>query len=97
MILSLNWKFYYWFLIFTLLFFPLSKSFIVNMEKAIKSMLTYNQCKSLVDDLSVQNQKLSDKVEYYKTTKGIKSLIKERLNKVEDGEIIVRYSQMSKK
>ena len=97
MILTLNWKFYYWFLIFTLLFFPLSKSFIVNMEKIIKSMLTYNQCKSLVDDLSDQNQKLSDKVEYYKTTKGIKSLIKEKLNKVEEGEIIIRYSHRSKK
>lgn len=95
--MSLDWKFYYWFLIFALLFFPLSKSFIVNMEKIIKSMLTYNQCKSLVGDLSAQNQNLSDKVEYYKSTKGIKSLIKERLNKVEEGEIIVRYSQMSKK
>lgn len=86
-----DWKFYYWCFIVTLLIFPITNSFFIGLTKLVKLAMINNQYKSLVDHLSNENETLQSKVEYYMTASGIKSLIKERLNKVEDGEVIVKF------
>lgn len=50
-----------------------------------------NEYKSILNSLTTQNTDLSKKVEYYKTSTGIKNLTKERLNKVDKGEIIIKF------
>lgn len=92
----MNWEKYYWYLIFVLLFVPLTNSFVTNLQKMVKSVITYNQYKSLRQELFNENMELNSKLEYYKTPVGIKSLIKDRLNKVEEGEVIVKFKDRIK-
>lgn len=92
----MNREKYYWYLIFVLLSIPLTNSFVTNLQKMIKSVMTYNQYKSLRQELFNENMELNSKLEYYKTPVGIKSLIKDRLNKVEEGEVIVKFKDRIK-
>ena len=39
-----------------------------------------------------ENKRLAFKLKYYKSTYGLKRLTKERLNKVEDGELLVKFN-----
>ena len=85
-----DWKFIYWFVIFSLLFVPIFNSFCKNLQSLIKCNLTNKEYKTILDKLKSDNKRLSSKVRYYKTQEGLKSVIKERLNKVEDGEVLIK-------
>ncbi|MBI3589914.1 MAG: hypothetical protein HY094_00875 [Candidatus Melainabacteria bacterium] len=91
-----DWNMIYWFVVFVLLFIPLTHSFFIDLKKLIKSVITYGEYKSLFNNLALENKQLSGKVKYYKTHSGIKNLIKERLNKVEDGELIIKFTDKGK-
>ena len=91
-----NWKFYYWLLVFTLFLFPITKSFFVNLKNIFESVNSYKNYTSLLKELTNENEKLDSKVEYYKTFQGVKALVKDRLNKVEDGEVIIKFDDASK-
>lgn len=86
-----NWVKYYWLIIFSLLLLPITNSFFVSFKKLVKSVINYKEYESLLSRLAVENKELSSKVEYYKTSPGIKALIKERLNKIEDDELIIKF------
>ena len=91
--LRANLKTLYWFIIFTLLFVPVTHSFFVNIKNMTNSMTMNNEYKMLLRKLNDENSKLSNKVNYYNTSDGIKALIKDRLNKVESGEVIIKFSE----
>ena len=90
-------KVLYWFLIFCLLLVPLTHSFFLNINKLIKSFITYNDYKKLIGDLCIDNRKLVSKVKFYNSSQGIKTLIKDRLNKVEEGELLIKFNGEEKK
>ncbi len=92
----INWKKYYWYIIFTLFLLPVFNSFFVNLNKIVKSVIAYNEYNALLGKLLNDNDKLVNKVEYYKTSMGIKNLVKERLEKVEDGEVIIKFTDPPK-
>ena len=85
--------FLFWFTVFILFLVPLVNSFCVNLREIIHSLVINNQYKGMLDKLYLENEKLSHKMEYYKTNEGIKTLIKERLDKVEEGEYLVRFRE----
>ena len=85
-----NWKKYYWFLVFSLLLSSVTNSFLINVNNLVKGLVSNYRYKLIMHKLCLDNQRLSKKVEYYKTSSGIKSLVKERLHKVEDGELIIK-------
>lgn len=89
----INKYFLFWFAVFVLFLVPLVNSFCVNLRKIIHSLVVNNQYKCMLDKLYLENKKLSHKMEYYKTNEGIKTLIKERLDKVEKGEYLVRFRE----
>lgn len=84
-------KIFYWFIIFSMLFVPVSNSFIVNIKKLVKSLIANNSYNKLHNDLSAENNKLISKLKYYESPEGLKSLVKDRLNKVEDGELLIKF------
>ena len=86
-------KLIYWFFVFLLLFIPVTNTFCVNVNKLFKIIASNNKYKHRVCELNSENQNLNNKVKYIKTKQGLKSLIKDRLDKVEDGEVIVRFSE----
>ncbi len=88
-------KLLFWTLIFSLLFFPISNSFFVNVNKLVKSVIANKEYKEMLIDLDSENKVLKNKVRYYNTSQGIKTLIKERLNKVEDGEVLIKFNDGS--
>ena len=61
------------------------------MQKVVGSIVENAKYKSSLAVLNNQNKKLQNKVMYYKSKKGTKALIKDRLNKVEEGEYIIKY------
>ncbi len=77
---------------FGLVFIPITNTFFVNLSKIIKCFMNNYTYKSSLSELIGENNNLQSKVRYYKTTAGFKSLIKERLEKVDDGEILIKYS-----
>ena len=87
-----NYKQTFWVLFFGLLFIPITNTFFVNLSKIIKCFINNYTYKSSLSELIGENNKLKSKVRYYKTMAGFKSLIKERLEKVDDGEILIKYS-----
>ncbi len=91
-----KWILYYWFLILCLLFLPITNSFLVNLKKVVKSVINYNEYNVLLDKVIGENRNLNNKVEFYNTSSGIKSLVKERLNKVEDSELIIKFNDKRK-
>lgn len=91
-----DWKSIYWFVILLLLLLPLTNSFIKSVETIVKSVILNNEYKNILGNLLEDNIALNKKIKYYKTTKGMKSLVKERLNKVEEGEIIIKFTDKDK-
>ena len=87
----MNWKKTYWLIIITLLLVPLTKSFFIGVQKVVSSIIENAKYKSSLTVLNEENKKLQNKVMYYKSEKGTKALVKDRLNKVEDGEYIIKY------
>jgi hypothetical protein len=83
----------FWMLIFLLFLLPITNSFFVNINKLVKSVIANKEYKKMLVDLDYDNKKLKNKVRYYKTSHGIKTLIKERLNKVEDGELLIKFDE----
>lgn len=88
---SLDLKLVFWMLIFSLFFLPIANSFFVNINKLVKSVIANKEYKEMLIDLDSDNKRLRNKVKYYKTSQGVKTLIKERLNKVEDGEVLIKF------
>ena len=87
-----DFKQFYWLIIFSLLFIPITNSFIVSIKKLVKSVIAYNEYKKLVNGLVNENKSLTNKVKYYESSQGLKCLIKDRLNKVEDGELLIKIN-----
>ena len=83
--------FYFWLCIFSLLFLPVTNSFVINLKKTISCIYDNKKLKQLEDSLSRENSNLSEQLRYYKSSQGIKALAKDRLNKVEEGEILIKY------
>ena len=88
----INYKQVFWVTFFCLLFVPITNTFFVSLSKVIKSFINNYTYKSSLNELIGENDYLQSKVRYYKTTAGVKSLIKDRLEKVDDGEILIKYS-----
>lgn len=86
-----NWKRYFWIFIVLLLIVPVTNSLFVNLKKITSVLSDYSRHKFLLNALEMQNERLSNKLKFYKTEHGMKTLIKERLNKVEEGELIIRF------
>ena len=87
-----NYKQTFWVLFFALLFIPITNTFFVNLSKIINCFINNHTYKSSLNELVGENNSLQSKVRYYKTSDGFKSLTKERLEKVDDGEILIKYS-----
>ena len=94
---STNFKTLYWFIIFTLLLLPVAHSFFTNVKNMATGLAVNNEYKLLLCKLNDENSNLSNKVNYYKTSEGIKALIKDRLNKVEEGELIIKFNEKNNK
>ncbi len=82
----------FWALFFCLLFIPITNTFIVNLSKLVRCFINNYAYKSSLHQLIGENNTLKNKVNYYRTKDGYKSLIKERLEKLDDGEILIKYS-----
>ncbi len=89
----MNYKQAFWVAFFCLLFIPITNTFFVNLGKLVKCFVNNYIYKSSLNELIGENNNLKSKVRYYKTTDGFKSLIKERLEKVNDGEILIKYTE----
>ena len=61
------------------------------MNKLVQSFVINYERKYAVSKLTGENEELKSKIEYYKSSKGIKTLVKDRLNKVDEGEIIIKF------
>ncbi|OGI20580.1 MAG: hypothetical protein A3B68_05930 [Candidatus Melainabacteria bacterium RIFCSPHIGHO2_02_FULL_34_12] len=83
-------RFYFWFLISALLFLPICNSFLVNIQKLLLSVNENKRYRQILGTLNDENIKLSNKVRYYQTENGIKTLIRDRLNKVEKDEVLIK-------
>ena len=83
----------FWALFFSLLLIPITNTFFVNLSKLFKCFINNYTYKSSLHYLMGENNNLINKVNYYKTCDGFKALIKERLEKVDDGEILIKYSE----
>lgn len=92
-----DFKIYFWFIIFSLLFLPVSHSFIVNFQKLFSCFIANNAYNKLESQLSTENNKLISKLKYYESVQGLKTLVKDRLNKVEEGELIIRFKDKKDK
>ena len=87
-----NYKELFWALLFIILFIPITNSFFVNLNKLVQYYISNDKYQKLLSELSVDNNNLKSKIRYYKTTQGLKELIKDRLEKVDNGEILIKYS-----
>lgn len=87
-----NLRLMYWFLVFTLLLVPVTKSFFVNLNKLIKTIITSVEYQKAFDVLREEKKYLSTKVKNYQSTEGLKSLIKDRLDRVEKGELLIKFN-----
>lgn len=91
-----DFKMLYWFIICSLLFVPITNSFFVSLKKLVKSVIANNKYEKMVRKLENENEELSNKVKYYKSSQGLRNLVKDRLNKVEDGELLIKFNDQSK-
>lgn len=83
----------YWFIIFSLLLIPITNSFFIGVKRLVQSFVINYERKGAVSKLTNENQEIRNKIEYYKSSKGIKTLVKDRLNKVDEGEIIIKFDK----
>lgn len=88
---------FFWFVIFSSLFIPFANSFFVNVKKLTNSLYTNNNYKNMLTKVEQENKTLSKRVRYYDSPKGLKSLIKDKLNKVEEGESLIKFDDSNKK
>lgn len=93
MIKELNYKQAFWVLFVCLLFVPVTNTFFVNLSKIITCFKDNYIYKSSLNELIGENINIQSKVRYYKSSDGFKSLVKDRLEKVDDGEILIKYSE----
>lgn len=85
------WKQLYWIVIFMLLLIPLGNSVLSSTKNLTKSISVNHKRKILLEKLVKENNKINRKVTYYMSSDGQKSLVKEKLNKVEDGELLIKF------
>lgn len=88
-----NWKFYYWFVFFLLLLIPATNSFFTSIKSVNNSYISNANQKMFLSRLTYENNRLNRKVKYYKTSEGAKSLVKDRLEMVEDGEVLIKLDR----
>lgn len=86
-------RFIFWIIILLLLFIPVTNSFLVNIKHLLSTSVSNNEYKELISKLTAEKRDLDHKVKYYESKDGLKTLIKERLNKVEEGELLIKLSQ----
>ena len=89
-------QFYFWLIFLCLLFVPITNSFVVNIKKLCLSCNDNNKFQQVQNTLISENKKLIHKLKYYKTVQGLKTLAKERLNKVEDRELLIKFNDNGK-
>lgn len=89
-------KLFYWFIVFSLLLIPITNSFFVNIAKLIRSIKSNGEYEIVFKDLKDENKKLTNKLRYYNSTSGLKVLIKDRLNQVEEGEVLIKFGKPNK-
>ena len=83
----------FWTIFWVLLLAPVTKSFFINVNLMIKGYVINNQYVNLFQEILAENNNLKNKVKYYSTPNGYRSLIKERLEKLDDGEILIKYKE----
>ena len=84
-------KVLYWLIIFSLLFIPITNSFFVSIKKLIRNLVANSEYTMMLNQLDNENKELTDRIKSYKTSQGLKTLIKDRLNKVEKGELLIKF------
>ena len=87
-----NFQKLFWSVFWGLSFLPVTNSFLVNSGKFFQSFKANNMYKVSLNQLIDENNELKNKVKYYNSKSGFKALIKERLEKVDEGEILIKYS-----
>ena len=87
-----DWKLIYWLIIFSLFFLPVCNSMFVNLITLVNSSYSSGEYKQVLSRLSDDNKKLTNKVKHYKTADGLTNYLKESLDKVEDGELLIKYN-----
>lgn len=88
---SIDWKKIYWLFVFMLLMLPLCNSFYVNTKLLIASYQTNMDRRKYLSSIIDQNKSISNRIRYSKTRKGQEALIKEKLNKVEKDELLIKF------
>lgn len=86
-----NWKLIYWLAMLCLSIPLLVKSFVVNLKNVVNSMRENKLRKEVVIKLKEDNQELYKKLKHYQSEEGIKSLVKDKLYRVEKDELIIKY------
>ncbi|MBI1859267.1 MAG: hypothetical protein HYR97_09180 [Candidatus Melainabacteria bacterium] len=86
-----EWKIIYWYLVFSLLLIPVTNSFFVGLKKVISTFRLNIKHKNFITSVYDENKKLGDKVKYYRSTEGKMALVKDKLNRVETGEYIIKF------
>lgn len=87
-----DWKLIYWLVIFSLFLLPSSKSMLINLITLVNSLSSSCEYKRILSELNTDNKKLVNKVKHYKTKEGLNTYLKESLEKVEDGELLIKYN-----
>ena len=86
-------KLIYWFVIFSLLLIPAFNGFCKSINSLVKSNISSYEYRQIVSGLEDNNKILKSQIKYYKSDKGLKTIVKERLNKVEEGEILIKFDK----
>ncbi|MBI2996817.1 MAG: hypothetical protein HYY52_08965 [Candidatus Melainabacteria bacterium] len=86
-------KIIYWLIIFSLFIIPVTNGFFVSIRNLVKGLIANYEYKLLLSQLNNENKDLQDKIRYYNSTQGLKTLIKDRLNKVEEGELLIKFNE----
>lgn len=89
-------RFIFWMTIFSLFFLPVVNSFVVNLNNVVKLLIANTQYADILYNLNNENKNIKSNIEYYKTSEGLKSLVKGRLHKVEKGEILIEFDGKGK-
>ena len=84
-------KLLFWVCFWSLLFLPMTNSFVVNLNLLVNTLLSHNQYKNSLSQLVVENNTLNNKLKYYMTESGFESLVKERLERLDEGEVLIKY------
>ena len=75
---------------------PVANGFCINVGKIIKSIHANNDYRSVLSNLCNENMELTAKLKYFKSSQGMKILIKDRLNMVEKGELLIKFNDSKK-